>query len=122
MSSKQLADHLARQMSRLAAAYPAIRRGPAADDESGLHEAIVAECRVRGWAVIHSRMDRKATCTVGSPDFVILASEGRTIYVEAKARNRKRTTAQLAFAAHASKLGHTVHLVNNLEEFMRVCQ
>lgn len=122
MSSKQVADHMARQMARLEAKNPAIRRGPAADDESDLHEAIMAECRVRGWAVIHSRMDRKATCTVGAPDFVIFADNGRTIYVEAKARNRKRGTAQLAFAAHAAKLGHTVHLVNNLEEFMRVCQ
>lgn len=46
----------------------------------------------------------------------------RILFIECKAKNRKRTPEQLAFAAHANKLGHQVHLVNNFAEFMEIAK
>ena len=88
--------------------------------EIDLHNDILSECRRRGWLVIHGRTDRPATVTVGSPDFVILADQGRTIYVEAKARREKRSMEQLAFHAWAARLGHTIHVVRNMDEFLNL--
>lgn len=88
--------------------------------ESDLHEAILDDCRRRGWHAIHSRMDRPTTTGVGDPDFVIMADNGRTFYIEAKSKTGKLTNAQLALAAQASKLGHVIHVVRCMEEYLAV--
>lgn len=94
----------------------------ATEDESKLHADIIAYCRSRKWGFIHSRMDRRATATVGAPDFVILADGGRTFYIEAKRRNGKLSLGQLAFKCQAEFNGHTVYVVQALSEFMKITQ
>lgn len=110
------ADYIA-MVARLQPRGPAISTA-AASRERNLHDAILAECRRRGWIAIHGRMDKPSTFTIGSPDFVIMADNHRTIYVEAKARQGKLSAEQHALHVWALKLGHTVHVVHNLDEFL----
>jgi hypothetical protein len=86
--------------------------------EQRLHEQILTECHARRWLVIHSRMDRPTTTAKGVPDFVILADNGRLFLVEAKARQGKLSIAQLAFGIQCEYLGHKVHLVRSLANFI----
>lgn len=87
--------------------------------EADLHEEIQLECNRRGWLALHGSMAHKAHRTVGEPDFVILADGGRVILVEAKADKGKLSKEQQALAAWAKKLGHTVHVVRNMAEFLK---
>jgi hypothetical protein len=89
-----------------------------AQREDKLHDEILDFCREKGWLVIHSRMDMPSTVGVGTADFVILRDGGRTLLVEAKARNNKPTPAQLAWLAWAKRLGHPAFIVRSLQEFL----
>lgn len=88
--------------------------------ESALHEQIFAECRRRGWIALHGSMAERTCRTLGEPDFVILASGGRVLFVECKSRTGKLSPAQAALKFHAEKLGHAVHVVRSLVGFLNV--
>jgi hypothetical protein len=88
--------------------------------ESGLHEEIFDECRRRGWIALHGSMAERTCRTLGEPDFVILADGGRVLFVECKSRNGKLSPAQNALKFHAEKLGHAVHVVRSMEEFLKL--
>lgn len=90
----------------------------AVEIEAELHEAIAAYCKSKMWLAFHSRMDRKNTATAGMPDFVILMSNGKTLFIEAKAKSGKLSTEQLGVKLWAQKLGHTIHTVYSMEGFM----
>lgn len=92
--------------------------GPSVERESDLQDAIEAECKRRGWIAFRSRMDRPTTMPIGTPDFVIMAEYGRTIYVEAKSRKGKVTREQAALHIMAKRLGHEVFVVRSLGEFL----
>ena len=100
------------------------RTGPTGQDamerESDLHEAIFDECRRRCWIALHGSMADRTCRTLGEPDFVILAGEGRVLFVECKSRTGKLSPAQFALKHHAERLGHTVHVVRSLEEFLKL--
>ena len=85
--------------------------------EAELHEAIFDECRRRCWIALHGSMAERTCRTLGEPDFVILAGEGRVLLVECKSRTGKLSPAQFALKHHAERLGHTVHVVRSLVEF-----
>lgn len=88
--------------------------------EASLHEEIFDECRRRGWIALHGSMAERTCRTLGEPDFVILADGGRVLFVECKSRSGKLSPAQAALKHHAEKLGHTVHVVRSLEEFLKL--
>ena len=88
--------------------------------ESDLHEEIFDECRRRGWIALHGSMAERTSRTLGEPDFVILADGGRVLFVECKSRSGKLSPAQAALKHHAEKLGHTVHVVRSLEDFLEL--
>ncbi len=88
--------------------------------EASLHEEIFDECRRRGWIALHGSMAERTCRTLGEPDFVILADSGRVLFVECKSRSGKLSPAQAALKHHAEKLGHTVHVVRSMEEFLEV--
>jgi hypothetical protein len=90
--------------------------------ESDLHDSILADCRKRGWIALHGRMDFSTGRTIGEPDFTIIADCGRTFYIECKSKTGKVSKEQMALHAWASKLGHTVHVVRNMEEYFKVIQ
>lgn len=114
MSQAEYESHLARRRPLDAPAAEGV------DDEAQLHRDILDECARRMWIAFHCRMDRPSTTTVGQPDFIICADGGRTFYVEAKTRKRKLSTEQAALKAWAEKLGHTVHVVRSLAQFLEV--
>ena len=88
--------------------------------EASLHEEIFAECRRRGWIALHGSMAERTCRTLGEPDFVILADGGRVLLVECKSRTGKLSPAQFALKHHAEKLGHPVHVVRSLQEFLEL--
>lgn len=94
----------------------------AVEIEADLHEDILEFCKVRGWRAHHSRMDRPATCGVGTPDFAIAMPNGVTVWVEAKARTKKPTEEQLAWLAALNILGHVTGVVRNMDEFRTVIE
>lgn len=95
-------------------------RSKAVELEGDLHEDILAYCRARGWRCVHSRMDRPATCEVGTPDFAIVMPDGVTLWVEAKARHGKPTVEQLAWLAALHRLGHVCGVVRSMDEFQEL--
>lgn len=97
-------------------------KGSAAQREADLHNNIMAECTRRGWIALHGSMAHRAMRTIGEWDFTVVADGGRTFFVEAKANGGKLSTEQAALHAWASKLGHTVHVVRSLEEFLAVAE
>jgi len=88
--------------------------------EAELHEEIFDECRRRGWIALHGSMAERTCRTLGEPDFVILANGGRVLFVECKSRSGKLSPAQAALKHHAERLGHTVHVVRSLAEFLKL--
>jgi hypothetical protein len=88
--------------------------------EASLHEEIFDECRRRGWIALHGSMAERTCRTLGEPDFVILADGGRVLFVECKSRSGKLSPAQAALKHHAEKLGHTIHVVRSLDEFLKL--
>ncbi len=110
--------------------------GKGVEREADLHEQIFAECRRRGWIPLHGAMSERTHRTAGEPDFVILAEKDLSgfdedgiehskfepcIYlVECKTRTGKLSPAQTALHHHANKLGHTVHVVRSMEEFLKL--
>jgi hypothetical protein len=93
---------------------------PAAQRERDLHAAILDDCARRGWLAFHGSTAHRTYRTVGEPDFVILRDDGRTLLIECKSRVGKLTSEQLATQAWAAKLGHTVHVVRSMGEFLEV--
>lgn len=89
----------------------------AVTDESELHADIRAECRRRGWMCFGGDMSHRTRRVAGEPDFVI-AAYGRVYFVECKTRVGKLCAVQVAVAAALSRLGHTVHIVRSMSDFI----
>ena len=87
-------------------------------DEAQLHEQILGEIRRRGWIAFHGSMAHRTFRTPGEPDFVIMLDGGRWLAVEVKTATGKLSVDQQAIHAWAAKLGHQVHVVRSLEEFI----
>lgn len=90
--------------------------------EADLHDAILAFCRDMVWPCHHSRMDRPATCGVGTPDFAIAIPGGVTVWVEAKAKGGKLRPEQAAWLAGLRRVGHVAEVVRSMEEFRAVIE
>ena len=87
--------------------------------EADLHDAIIDDCRSRGWIYLHGSMAERTHRTKGEPDFVILASSGRTFLIECKSATGKLSPDQVAMQAHAWKLGHQIQVVRSIEEYLQ---
>lgn len=86
--------------------------------EAELHTQIIEECNRRGWIPFHGSMAHRAFRVPGEPDFIVVADVGRVFMIEAKTGTGKLSTEQQAIAAWAKRLGHTVHVCRNIEQFM----
>lgn len=91
-----------------------------AGPESDLHDKIAAECKRRGWLAVHSRMDKRATNQIGTPDFIIARPGGRILWIEAKSKGRKLTPEQAATIHWLKNLGHDAHAVWSFEQFIEI--
>lgn len=94
--------------------------GSSPKHERDLHSQIFDECRRRGWIAFHGSMAERTHRTEGEPDFTILCDGGKLLMVECKTRVGKLSIAQQAMAAHARKLGHMIHVVRSMEEFLKI--
>lgn len=86
--------------------------------ERDLHVSIIGECDRRGWLVLHGSMTKLTHRIAGEFDFIILADQGRVLFVEAKSKTGKLSPEQLALHAWAKKLGHTPVVARSLQEFI----
>jgi len=104
--------------------YPKAAASEGCDDESELHAEIRAECRRRGWICLGGSMAHRTRRVEGEPDFLIvteyLAVPNGILFIECKTKVGKLTPAQLAFHAHAQKLGHYIHIVRSFVEFLKL--
>lgn len=85
--------------------------------ESDLHEAIIAECKRRGWIYFHGSMAHRTRRTIGEPDFCILIPNGRVLLIECKSAKGKIRPEQAGMIYWAQKLGHKISVVRNFREF-----
>lgn len=86
--------------------------------ESALHDAIISHCKLKGWIYFHGSMAHRTFRVIGEPDFTILADGGRVLFVECKNAKGKLSPQQLGLKVWAEKLGHTIHTVRSMEEFL----
>jgi len=115
MTSQQVAEHQA----RVAKAVPQECASAASGGrESKLHDEIIAHCKKMGWYFVHSRMDKRSTNAVGTPDFIIAAKGGMTFWIEAKAKGGKPTPPQRDANYWLNMLGHRAAIVWTFEEFL----
>jgi hypothetical protein len=88
--------------------------------ESDLHSFISDFCRQRGWIAFHGSMAHRAMRTIGEPDYQILADKGRVFLIECKTAKGKLTPEQLGLAMLAEKLGHKIHCIRSMKEFIEL--
>lgn len=90
--------------------------------EMELHKQIMAFCdsQFPRWRYIRARSDKRSTIGNGVQDFTIFLPNGKTLLIEAKARNEKLKPDQLAWKLELERLGHTVHCVRNFDEFKQL--
>lgn len=88
--------------------------------KEGIQDEIAKFCNSQfpRWKFIHSRTDRRSTTPVGSPDFVVFIPGGRVLCVECKSKSGKLSIEQLAWSKEMGMIGHTIHVVRSLGEFI----
>lgn len=89
-------------------------------DEGELHSEIMSHCKMVGWICFHGTWGKLSRRTPGEPDFTILANMGRVFFIECKSKSGKLSTEQLGMKMWAEKLGHKIHIVYSLEDFVNV--
>jgi hypothetical protein len=98
-----------------ASAFP---MGSEVGRESDLHDEIVSELIRRRWYFVRSRMDRPTTQQEGVPDFICAAPDGRTFWIECKAKGNKLSKAQTISRHCLLALGHKWAVVYSFQEFI----
>jgi hypothetical protein len=90
------------------------------DRERDLHDDIIEFCNAQWppWKFIHARMDKRSTIAVGAPDFTVCASGGRVFHIEVKGKTTKTSNEQLAWHKQMEMLGHQVHVVTSMSQFL----
>jgi hypothetical protein len=90
--------------------------------ESMLHAQIIDYCKAKGWICFHGAMHKRAWRNLGEPDFQIYADKGRCFLVEAKTKTGKLRPEQVGMALWAVKLGHKIHCVRSMDDFILAIQ
>ncbi len=90
--------------------------------EMDLHREIVAHCDQQWprWKYIRARSDTESTIQAGCQDFTIFRPGGKTLCVECKSKNGKLSEAQSGWAHEMGRLGHRVHVVRSMDEFLNL--
>lgn len=87
--------------------------------ELDLHDQIIRYCNAQWpkWKYIHARTDKRSTIAAGCQDFTIFAP-GRVLCIEVKRPGGKLDPDQQGWAKEMQMLGHTVHTVRSMDEFI----
>ena len=67
-------------------------------------------------------MDKQSTLEKGTPDMVIFGPFPLVLIIECKAKNRKQSGEQLAWACQARALSWPVHVCRNFDQFMALAK
>lgn len=99
--------------------------GPMSERETGkggLHEQIMRHCDSQWprWKYLHSRTDQKSTVAVGSHDFTVFLPGSKHLCIECKSKSGKLSSYQLGWAHEMRTLGHEVHVVYSLDQFLEL--
>ncbi len=88
--------------------------------EVDLHDEILAYCRVKGWLALHGSTACRTSRTIGEPDFIIFASQGRVFAFECKSKTGKLRPEQLAVKMLLETLGHggKYGIIRSMGEFL----
>ena len=106
--------------SRVVKAIGQLKPEDAVIRESVLHAAISDYCKARGWLAFHGSMAHRALRAIGEPDYTIVADKGRVFFIEAKSKTGKLRPEQIGLAMMAEKLGHKIHCVRSMAEFLEI--
>lgn len=109
MTTKQLAELYARR-----AGYKPKQM------EKDIQQDIVDYCKERRWPVLRHCMAHKIWGTIGWPDLTILLPGAKVMLVECKRKGQKLRPEQLGLKTWSKELGHEIHIVTCLDEFMSV--
>lgn len=103
---------------------PGVAQSPqaASRSEADLHDKISKHCRENGWVCFHGSMAHRAMRTIGENDFHCLLPGGIVLFVECKTKTGKLSPEQLGMKMWMEKLGHKMHVIRTLEEFVALCQ
>ena len=88
--------------------------------ERALQDEIESFCRVKGWPCYRSRMDRKTSMPVGTPDFLICVpnqrNEGLFVAIECKVPPKKATDEQMRHLGAILRAGGRAMLVTSSKQ------
>ena len=112
-------DWLNAHQARIGKRDESVISDDAAEEESKLQADIIDYCTRKDWMVFYGSMAHRTKRPPGEPDFWIV-TDSKIVMVEAKSKTGDRSPAQRKVAAHAKRLGHTVHLVRSMSEFEAV--
>ena len=87
--------------------------------ESDLHNLIAADLRARRIYFTHSRMDKAATNSIGTTDFIIALPGGVTLWMEVKTAKGKLSREQSGVALLLKIAGHRWACVRSFEDYLR---
>ena len=90
--------------------------------ERDLHDQIIRWITDHGWEIVHSRMDMRTSVDNGLPDFVIAAPNGRTYWVECKARKEKPKPDQVSWGIRLNNLSHVYGVAWNFQDFLKIIE
>ncbi len=92
------------------------------DDEIKFHKEIITYCNKQWprWKYIYSRPDMPATIGAGIQDFTVFLPGCKLLCIECKKRDGKLSDAQRNWKHEMKRLGHEVHIVRSMEEFLVV--
>jgi hypothetical protein len=99
-----------------------MRRAQSNAMEEDIHDDIERLCRSRGWLYVHSRMDKRTTVHVGTPDFIIALPGGRTLWIECKRKDGKLTEKQHGTLRWLRKLGQEAHVATDVEQVKHLAE
>ena len=119
MSYTEYLEHEARLAAKR---EKVIASGNPVDREGELHERIIAFCNAQWprWKFCHARMDKATTEAVGTEDFTIFLPKNITLHFECKKKGGKLSDAQQCWRKELAMLGHEVHVIQSMEDFLGV--
>ena len=87
--------------------------------ELSLHDDIIRYCQSQWppWKFIRARPDQRSTIAKGAHDFTIFLPN-RILCIECKRSDGKPDADQQVWAKELEMLGHRVHVVRSMEEFL----
>lgn len=89
----------------------------AIDEENKLQGEIIKFLNERQWYFVWSPMWMRTSTKRGTPDFVIAAPGGRTLWIECKSRTGKSSDAQKGAAKVLTAQDHEHYVVRSYRQF-----